>query len=54
MVIISVLLAFSVFGCVQEEAVNGDPVGQEDDIFIVARGTDAVTLDTNWAYYEGE
>lgn len=48
------LLIVSVFGCAQEDAAPGDPVEQANDVFIVARATDAVTLDTNWAYYEGE
>jgi peptide/nickel transport system substrate-binding protein len=52
--LILTLLIFGAFGCSQEVPVDGEPVGQEEEIFIVARGTDAVTLDANWAYYEGE
>lgn len=53
-IFISLLLAFSVFGCAQEEATNVDQAEQADEIFIVSRGTDAETLDANWAYYAGK
>lgn len=60
--VLSVFLIAFTFGCGGDEGADVDPVngeeptpeGPSEDIFIIARGTDAKTLDCGYAYHEGE